>query len=187
MRHRVRTFKIGRSSAHRKAMLANMVSSLIDSGTIKTTVVKAKEASRFADRMVTLGKKGTLHHRRLAVSYLRNKDAVKKLFDEIAPTFAERAGGYTRVIRLGFRQGDGAEMCMLQLTNNDVQEKKTKKAAPKKAEKVEKAEKAEKTEKAETPAKEKKAAAPRKKAAPKKAEKVEKAEAPVKEEKSADS
>ncbi len=162
MRHRVHTFKIGRTSAHRKAMLANMVSSLIESGTIKTTVVKAKEARRFADRMVTLGKKASLHHRRLAVSYLRNKDAVKKLFDEVAPTFADRAGGYTRIIRLGVRQGDGAEMCMLQLTNNDVQEKKAK--AP-----------AKKAEKAEAPAAEEKAVkAPRKKAAPKQAE--EKAE-----------
>lgn len=133
MRHRVHTFKIGRTSAHRKAMLANMVSSLIQEGTIKTTVVKAKEARRFADRMVTLGKKGTLHHRRLAVSYLRDKAAVKKLFDEIAPSFEGRPGGYTRIIRLGFRQGDSAEMCMLQLTNSDAAE--PKKAAKAKAEK----------------------------------------------------
>jgi large subunit ribosomal protein L17 len=145
MRHRVHTFKIGRTSAHRKAMLANMVSSLIESGTIKTTVVKAKEARRFADRMVTLGKKGTLHHRRLAVSYLRDKTAVKKLFDEIAPSFEGRPGGYTRIIRLGFRQGDAAEMCMLQLTNNDVvaeskkadTAEKPKKTAKPKAEKSE--------------------------------------------------
>ncbi len=153
MRHRVHTFKIGRTSAHRKAMLANMVSSLFESGTIKTTVVKAKEARRMADRMVTLGKKGSLHHRRLAVSYLRDKTAVKKLFDEIAPSFEGRPGGYTRIIRLGFRQGDSAEMCMLQLTNNDA-------AEPKKAKKVEEVEK---TEKAAAPKKARKA--PDKKAA----------------------
>ncbi|MFA6659702.1 MAG: 50S ribosomal protein L17 [Lentisphaerae bacterium] len=129
MRHRVHTFKIGRTSAHRKAMLANMISSLIENGSIRTTMVKAKEARRFADRMVTLGKKGTLHHRRQAISFLRDKDAVKKLFDEIAPTFAERNGGYTRIMLLGTRQGDGAEMCILQFTNNDEVKKKTVSAA----------------------------------------------------------
>lgn len=179
MRHRVHTFKIGRTSAHRKAMLANMVSSLIDSGSIKTTVVKAKEARRMADRMVTLGKKGTLHHRRLAVSYLRDKSAVKKLFDEVAPTFAERAGGYTRIIKLGFRQGDAAEMCILQFTNNDVQEakkapkakvEKTEEATEPKAKKAPKA-KAEKAEAAEPKAKKAPAKkAPAKKAPAKKAE-----------------
>ena len=169
MRHRVHTFKIGRTSAHRKAMLANMVSSLFESGTIKTTVVKAKEARRMADRMVTLGKKGSLHHRRLAVSYLRDKAAVKKLFDEIAPSFEGRPGGYTRIIRLGFRQGDSAEMCMLQLTNSDV-------AEPKKAEKVEKAQKA---EKAAAPKKTRKA--PAKKAAAKTEEPKEEVKAEAEE------
>lgn len=125
MRHRVHTFKIGRTSSHRKAMLANMISSLIENGSVKTTITKAKEARRFADRMVTLGKKGTLHHRRQAISFLRNTDAVKKLFDEVAPTFAERAGGYTRIMLLGTRKGDAAEMCILQLTNNDAPKDKT--------------------------------------------------------------
>ena len=127
MRHRVHTFKIGRTSAHRQAMMANMISSLIGNGSIRTTITKAKEARRFADRMVTLGKKGTLHHRRQALSFLRDKDAVKKLFDEVAPTFAERAGGYTRIMLLGTRQGDCAEMCILQLTNNDQPQKKVAK------------------------------------------------------------
>lgn len=115
MRHKVHTFKIGRSGAHRKAMMANMVSSLFEHGQIKTTLVKAKELRRFADKMITLGKKGDLHRRRLAISKMRNKDAVKKLFDEIAPGFAERNGGYTRIIKLGNRIGDGAEMCLIQL------------------------------------------------------------------------
>ncbi len=120
MRHRVHTFKIGRSGSHRRAMLANMIASLIEHEQIKTTVVKAKEARRFAEKMITLGKRGDLHRRRLAVARLRSKSAVKKLFDEIAPRYAERNGGYTRIIRLGARRGDGAEMCFLQLVEQDL-------------------------------------------------------------------
>ena len=114
MRHRKHTFKIGRSGAHRKALLANQVCSLITEGSIKTTVVKAKETRRLAERMVTLGKKGDLHNRRLAIARLRDKDAVAQLFSEIAPKFSNRDGGYTRIIRLGTRIGDAAEMCILQ-------------------------------------------------------------------------
>ena len=115
MRHRVDTFKIGRSGAHRRSMLANMVSSLFLNGEIRTTLVKAKEARRFAERMITYGKKGDIHNRRLAFAKLRNKDAVKQLFDVVAPAYAERNGGYTRIYKLGFRRGDAAEMCLLQL------------------------------------------------------------------------
>ena len=114
MRHRKATFKIGRTSAHRRALLANQVSSLILHGEIRTTIVKAKETRRVAERMVTMGKAGDLHHRRLAISKLRDEDAVRKLFAEIAPRFAGREGGYTRIIRLGNRLGDAAEMCLLQ-------------------------------------------------------------------------
>ena len=113
MRHRVHTFKIGRTGSHRRAMLANMVSSLIEHGQITTSLVKAKEARRLAEKMVTLGKKGDLHRRRLAVSAIRNGDMVKKLFEEIAPGYAERNGGYTSIIKLGKRQGDACEMCIL--------------------------------------------------------------------------
>lgn len=120
MRHRVDTFKIGRSGSHRRAMLANMVSSLFDSGKIETTLVKAKEARRFAERLITIGKKQDLHRRRLAFSRLRNKDAVKKLFDEIAPGYVGRDGGYTRIIKLGKRRGDAAEMCMLMLVEAEA-------------------------------------------------------------------
>jgi large subunit ribosomal protein L17 len=120
MRHRKHTFKIGRSGAHRKALMANQISSLIENGQIKTTVTKAKEASRIADKMVTLGKKGTLHHRRLAISKLRNKDAVARLFSEVAPVFASRDGGYTRIIRTGQRRGDAAEMCILQFVEPEL-------------------------------------------------------------------
>ncbi len=132
MRHRLHTFKIGRSGAHRRAMLANMVSSLIEHGQITTTIVKAKEARRFADKVITLGKKGQLHHRRQAVAKLRNKTAVKKLFDEIAPKYMTRAGGYTRIIHLAkLRIGDAAEMCILQLVEEGAPAQKT--AVPEKA------------------------------------------------------
>jgi len=130
MRHRKHTFKIGRTSAHRRALLANQTSSLILSNKIETTLVKAKETKRVAEKMVTLAKKGTLHTRRQAISKLRNKDAVKILFEELAPRFANREGGYTRIIQLGKRIGDGAEMCILQWV--DAAE-----AAPKKKKHVE--------------------------------------------------
>ena len=142
MRHKVHTFKIGRSGAHRRSMLANMVSSLIEHGEIKTTLTKAKEARRVADKMVTLGKKGDLHRRRLAVSRLRDKDAVKKLFDEIAPQYTERDGGYTRIIKLGRRVGDAAEMCILQFVESDDAVKKAGKPAKAKKAKAPEAEKA---------------------------------------------
>ena len=145
MRHRVDTFKVGRSSAHRRSMLANMVSSLFEHGSIQTTVVKAKAARSFAERLITIGKKGDLHRRRLAVSKLRDKGAVKKVFDEIAPGYDGRNGGYTRILKLGKRRGDAAEMCILQLVEVAAVEeapKKEAKAAPKKA-KAEEAPKAE--------------------------------------------
>ena len=123
MRHRVDTFKIGRSGAHRRSMLANMVSSLFMNGEIRTTLVKAKEARRFAERLITLGKKADLHHRRLAAARLRDKDAVKKLFNEIAPSYTDRDGGYTRIYKLGTRIGDGAEMCILQMVTEPVEKK----------------------------------------------------------------
>ena len=113
MRHRVHTFKIGRTGAHRTAMLANMVCSLIEHGQITTSLVKAREARRVAEKMVTLGKKGDLHHRRLAISTLRKADMVAKLFAEIAPAYAARQGGYTSIIKLGKRRGDACEMCIL--------------------------------------------------------------------------
>ncbi len=114
MRHREKTFKIGRTSGHRKAMLANQVSSLILSNEIRTTVVKAKETKRIAEKMVTLAKKGTLLCRRRAVSKLRNKAAVRILFNDVVSKYMERDGGYTRIVRLGQRKGDAAEMCILQ-------------------------------------------------------------------------
>ena len=128
MRHRVATFKIGRTGAHRRAMLANMVSSLFANGKIETTLVKAKAARSFAEKMITLGKKGDIHNRRQAFSKLRNKDAVKLLFDEIAPGYATRNGGYTRILKLGKRRGDAAEMCILALVEASVEAPKTEEA-----------------------------------------------------------
>ena len=127
MRHRKHTFKIGRSGAHRKALLANQVCSLITEGRITTTLVKAKETRRIAEKMVTLGKKGDLHQRRLAISKLRDSEAVAQLFSEIAPKFANRDGGYTRIIKLGKRVGDAAELCILQWVEADNSAKESKK------------------------------------------------------------
>lgn len=115
MRHRKYTFKIGRNPGHRNATMANLACSLFEYGQIKTTVPKAKELRRFADKMITLGKKGTLHARRRALSKLRQRDIVNILFDEIAPEYADREGGYSRIMRLGQRRGDGAEICLIEL------------------------------------------------------------------------
>ena len=116
MRHRKRTAKLGMKSQHRRAELANLVCSLIEHHRIRTTVAKAKVARRFADRMITLAKKGSLHHRRQAVAFLRHKPAVAKLFTELGKQHADRAGGYTRIVRIGPRPGDAAEMVILEWT-----------------------------------------------------------------------
>lgn len=114
MRHKKNTFKIGRTDSHRKSLLSNQVCSLIFSKELSTTITKAKETKKLAEKMVTLAKKGTLHDRRRVISKLRNEDAVRILFSDIAPVFKDRNGGYTRIIQLGRRIGDAAEMCILQ-------------------------------------------------------------------------
>ncbi len=146
MRHRKFTFKIGRTSAHRTAMLANMVSSLIKLGDIRTTVVKAKQASRLADKMITYAKKGDVHHRQLALSKLRDKEAVKILFDELVKKYTDRKGGYTRVIRIGQRLGDAAEICILQFVGEEDAAKPAKKKSASKKEKSEKKDEKKKAE-----------------------------------------
>ena len=108
MRHLNRGRKLSRTSAHRKALFRNLVLSLIQHERIKTTDAKAKELRRYADKMVTLGKRGDLAARRLAFAFMQSRDAVKKLFDEIAPRFTDRPGGYTRVVKFGVRRGDAA-------------------------------------------------------------------------------
>ena len=114
MRHRKKTVKLGRTSAHRNELLSNQVCALIDNKRIKTTLPKARATRVLADKMVTLGKKGTLAARRQAVATLKQDKSVKELFDAIAPTFADRPGGYTRIIKLGRRIADSSEMVLLE-------------------------------------------------------------------------
>ncbi|NQT82595.1 50S ribosomal protein L17 [bacterium] len=133
MRHRKRTVKLGRNSSHRKAMFRNMVTSLLDRERIETTVVKAKEARRLADKMVTLAKKGTLHARRQALAFIMDKRVVKRLFSVLAERYADRNGGYTRVIRTGFRQGDGAELALVEMIGRIAPKPKSEKKKKKKA------------------------------------------------------
>ena len=117
MRHMNQGRKLNRTSAHRKALFKNLVLALVKHERIKTTDAKAKELRHFADRMVTLGKRGDLAARRMAFDFMQSRDAVKKLFDEIAPRFKERAGGYTRVIKFGFRRGDAAPLSIIEFTD----------------------------------------------------------------------
>lgn len=114
MRHRKKTIKLGRTSSHREAMLANMVCSLINEKRITTTLPKARAVRPLAEKMVTLGKRGDLHSRRLAISRLKSKNAVHTLFASIAPAFSEREGGYTRILKLGTRPSDASEMAILE-------------------------------------------------------------------------
>ena len=115
MRHRKGLKKLGRSSSHRQAMLRNMVTSLLDHERIQTTDAKAKVLRAVAERMITLGKRGDLHARRQALSFIRSKEVTGKLFDELADRYRERPGGYTRVMKLGQRRGDAASMSIIEL------------------------------------------------------------------------
>jgi large subunit ribosomal protein L17 len=117
MRHRRTGKKLGRDSAHRKALYSNLAGELIEHGRIKTTEAKAKAVKPFAEQMITLGKRGDLHARRLALAELRSQDVVHQLFAEVAPRFADRPGGYTRIVKLGPRNGDAAEMVYLELVD----------------------------------------------------------------------
>src|SRR6516165_2890449 len=138
MRHQKTTVRLGRKAEHRKALLANQVCSLIEHRRIKTTLAKAKAVRPIAERMVTLGKNGSLHARRTAFATLRQKDAVKKLFDKIAPASTDRTGGYTRIVRLGQRKSDSASMAFIEwvdtavvVEETPVEEKEKKKKEPK--------------------------------------------------------
>ena len=140
MRHQKKTIKLGRTAEHRKALLANQVCSLIEHQRIRTTLAKARAVRPLAEKMVTLGKKGSLHARRTAVAVLRQKDAVKKLFDEIAPRSADRNGGYTRIVKLGQRKSDAAPVAYLEwvdaaiLIDQEIDEAAEKKARKSKKE-----------------------------------------------------
>ncbi len=148
MRHQKHTRKLGRTSQHRDAMLANLVASLILHKRVKTTLAKAKAARPFAEKMVTLGKSGTLHSRRLAIAKIGQRDVVGKLFKEIAPGFKDRAGGYTRIVKLGPRESDSAPVAFLEWVDYVLPAETDNAAAePATTEKADKPAKAEKTSK----------------------------------------
>lgn len=136
MRHLKRTAKLGRTGEHRNAMLANLVCSLIKHKRVRTTLSKAKAARSVAEKLVTLGKRGTIHARRLAAARLHQEDAVKILFNEIAPAQKDRNGGYTRIVKLHQRQGDAAQVAILEwvdmpvVTETPAQEKPAKETKP---------------------------------------------------------
>ena len=127
MRHGIDKRKLGRTTEHRLAVLRNLATSLFEKERIITTVAKAKELRRFAEKAITLAKDGTLHSRRLALKYVWKKEALKKLFDEIGPRFEGRNGGYVRIVKLGERKGDGASMAMVELVGSEYKEKAKKK------------------------------------------------------------
>jgi large subunit ribosomal protein L17 len=165
MRHRVAGRKLSRHTQHRELMFRNMLVSLFQHERIRTTLAKGKEFRGWVDRMITLGKKGTLHARRQAFALLRSHEMVKKLFDEIAPKLKDRQGGYTRIYKMGWRQGDGAPLSLVELATFSHPEEKKKsavtkakevlgKVAPKRKGKEEVEEKKEKKEKKEKTGKE---------------------------------
>jgi large subunit ribosomal protein L17 len=163
MRHQKRVAKLGRTASHRKALLMNLAAAIIEHGKIKTTDAKAKEVRRVVERLITYAKRGTIHHRRLAYRVLQNRDLVKTLFGHIAPQYATRNGGYTRIVKLGFRDNDSAEVSLIELVDYKLpgEKKATKPTAKPAAKKA-----TEKQEKAEEKA-------TKKRAKPKKAEKPE--------------
>lgn len=120
MRHAKSGKKLGRDASHRRALYANLTGALITHGRIETTEAKAKAVKPYAEKLITLGKRGDLHARRLAMAELRSNDVVHTLFADVAPRFAERPGGYTRIVKLGPRQGDAAPMALLELVDSDT-------------------------------------------------------------------
>jgi large subunit ribosomal protein L17 len=118
MRHQRAGRKLGRDAAHRKALYANLTASLIEHGRIKTTLAKAKEVRPIAEEMITLGRRGDVPARRQALKFLRSQDVVHMLFSDVGPRFADRPGGYSRIVKLGPRQGDAAEMAYLELVDH---------------------------------------------------------------------
>jgi large subunit ribosomal protein L17 len=134
MRHLKSGFKLGRKPAHRRATLRNLVTNLIEKERITTTILRAKAARPLAEKMITLGKRDSLHARRQAAAFLQTPGATKKLFADLAPRFADRPGGYTRIIRVGWRIGDGAELAILEFIGSELKKKEKK---PRKEEAVE--------------------------------------------------
>lgn len=140
MRHLVSGHKLGRNPAHRRATLRNLVTNLIEKERIQTTLLRAKATRPLAERMITLGKRDSLHARRQAAAFLMTTDATKKLFNDLAPRFADRPGGYTRIVRTGWRIGDGAELAIIEFIGSELKkkEKKPKKRATEEAPEEEK-------------------------------------------------
>jgi large subunit ribosomal protein L17 len=130
VRHARSGKKLGRDSAHRKALYSNLAGALIEHGRIKTTVTKAKAVKPIAEQMITLGRRGDLHARRQATAFLRSRDIVHKLFAEVAPRFKDRPGGYARIIKIGPRPGDAAEMAYLELVDEEYVAKERKERTP---------------------------------------------------------
>src|SRR3984893_10539653 len=126
MRHLKSGFKLGRNPAHRRATLRNLVTNLIEKERIQTTVVRAKAARPLAERMITLGKRDSLHARRQVAAFLMTAGATRKLFTDLAPRFADRPGGYTRIVRPGWRIGDGAELAILEFLGSELKKKEKK-------------------------------------------------------------
>ena len=139
MRHLKKGNHLGRTASHKKALMRNMAAQVIEHKEIKTTLAKAKELRKYVERMITYGKRGSVHHRRLAFKFLQNKEAVTALFEEIAPAYEDRNGGYTRIIKLGNRKGDNAEISIIQLVGFEVsaEEKKAKEKKAKPSKKTE--------------------------------------------------
>jgi large subunit ribosomal protein L17 len=137
MRHRKKGKQLTRTASHRKALLRNLANQLFEHKEIKTTTIKAKTVRPLVERLITYAKRGGLHHRRLAFNFLRQKESIKILFDEIAPVYTERQGGYTRILKLGRREGDGASIALLQLVGFEkaVEAAKAAKNEKKKAKK----------------------------------------------------
>lgn len=132
MRHLVKGKKLRRNTAHRRALLRNIVTSFLEKERIRTTLAKAKAARPLAEKMITLAKKNSLHARRQAIRFILREPVVTKLFDEIGPRFSERPGGYTRIVKIGPRAGDGADMAILELIGSEFKKKEKKKEKSKK-------------------------------------------------------
>ncbi len=130
MRHRNAGYKLGRNTSHRRALLRNLVTSILLEDRVETTITKAKAARPHVEKLITLGKRGDLHSRRLALSYLQTREAVSRLFDTVAPRYGDRAGGYLRIVRTGFQKGDGAEKAFIELlgSEQELDEKRQKRA-----------------------------------------------------------
>jgi large subunit ribosomal protein L17 len=133
MRHLVKKKKLRRNSSQRKALLRGLVTSFLEKERMRTTLAKARAARPITEKMITLAKKNTLHTRRLALRFLYKKDVVKKLFDDIGPRFSERPGGYVRIVKIGPRAGDGAEMAVMELIGSEYKKKVKKKSLKEKA------------------------------------------------------